>query len=68
MLDTSSTPLSIWLNGKKYRRLSNADGSREYAVLAGSVGFESGGHWQKLSARCKPMMNKIDAALAVPNK
>lgn len=68
MPTASSTFHSIWLGGKKYSRQTYADGSREYAVYAGSVGFETGGHWQKLAARCKPMMTKIDAALAAMNQ
>lgn len=68
MHTTASTFHSVWLDGKKYSRQSYRDGSCEYAVYAGGVGFETGGHWQKLSARCKPMMNRIDAALAATNK
>lgn len=59
----------VWLGGKKYsRRTETADNSRTYGVYAGGAGFETGGHWQKLSARCKQIMAKIDAAIAAADK
>ncbi len=65
-----STFDSAWLDGKRYARRSYADGSREYAVHAGSGSNEIGkvSRWQKLPAHCCRMMTKIDAALAALGK
>lgn len=55
----------VWLGDKKYCRVINEDGSREYRVaaqLGGSMSVRA--VWRELPARCRFVRAKIDEALS----